>query len=773
LETLHDLRPESVYEFLILPTNSIGSGNFSRTVIAQTKAISVTSRQIPTHEYIAPPSGLNFSLTNQGLVQLKWNSTQTSTSILIGLIIEYKHTNTSGRFNFESKWESFAMVNSSKNTYIIAKERIFRDHVYKFRIFGVYHGFETYSLPSEPILVNTSGFAEYPFYFAPTNDESVAIISGIICGVLMMIIAVVCCFVCCYLNHRSNQDSRYKHKVNEADYKHILTFRKKTHIWNDSEEKLETLNSDSKTDFSNHNSEKIKDHKVGVFPRLKKKFSMNRSNDTVYKKNLLKATTSKTENLSEDCHPSKKISIIHRSADGKFRPSSKSSSIYQSNPLNSSAAEKTAILRRHSTLVTTKDAGFSSHRPISDCYGEIRAQTLLYAGLKSGTIQEEEELMEEEEYEIDCSRSDIEVRCLSRKNSPMINQNIRHSMKPMKDYESVKVDFPKAHYISLKELSNHQAPFRLNSRLYLDSLPPVHRWRHLENVYGTWSRRSQTQDRPSIDQQKTWTIRPHLSESPQQTHPQASSDVMEVNDVELEDSTLEPSVINSSNSMPSILPQPTNKCDVTSAPLRRSVSGDNLSEVTSLKDKTSNEQVEKLEESGEDQLALSSLPTSRQNQDLSDSKATRLLNDVTSSSSGYESRNASASSSSESSASQLRHVTLHCADVPSLLRPASLSLKCDGTRDRLEEVKRSATKLDALHLMHPESFSKRDTSSVDDKYEWDSENAIKSDILDALHNYRSHKNLTPQVKLNDISLDSNPALREDTDLVRDRFIFHF
>ena len=26
---------------------------------------------------------------------------------------------------------------------------------------------------------------------------------------------------------------------------------------------------------------------------------MNRSNDTVYKKNLLKATTSKTENLSE------------------------------------------------------------------------------------------------------------------------------------------------------------------------------------------------------------------------------------------------------------------------------------------------------------------------------------------------------------------------------------------------------------------------------------------------------------------------------------------
>lgn len=175
---------------------------------------------------------------------MKWNSTQTSTSILIGLIIEYKHTNTSGRFNFESKWESFAMVNSSKNTYIIAKERIFRDHVYKFRIFGVYHGFETYSLPSEPILVNTSGgshlvamastskwflfltgFAEYPFYFAPTNDESVAIISGIICGVLMMIIAVVCCFVCCYLNHRSNQGILI---CNYLKHFFLIVFRSKT-----------------------------------------------------------------------------------------------------------------------------------------------------------------------------------------------------------------------------------------------------------------------------------------------------------------------------------------------------------------------------------------------------------------------------------------------------------------------------------------------------------------------------------------------------------------
>ena len=59
------------------------------------------------------------------------------------------------------------------------------------------------------------------------------------------------------------------------------------------------MSPNTSVDFSNHNSEKIKDHKVGVFPRLKKKFSMNRSNDTVYKKNLLKATTSKTENLSE------------------------------------------------------------------------------------------------------------------------------------------------------------------------------------------------------------------------------------------------------------------------------------------------------------------------------------------------------------------------------------------------------------------------------------------------------------------------------------------
>ena len=70
-----------------------------------------------------------------------------------------------------------------------------------------------------------TGFAEYPFYFAPTNDESVAIISGIICGVLMMIIAVVCCFVCCYLNHRSNQGILI---CNYLKHFFLIVFRSKT-----------------------------------------------------------------------------------------------------------------------------------------------------------------------------------------------------------------------------------------------------------------------------------------------------------------------------------------------------------------------------------------------------------------------------------------------------------------------------------------------------------------------------------------------------------------
>lgn len=227
------------------------------------------------------------------------------------------------------------------------------------------------------------------------------------------------------------------------------------------------------------------------------------------------------------------------------------------------SSDKTSILRRHSTIVTTTDAAAAGGatggtgagtRPFSECYlsssSEVRTQTLLYTGGGAGgTIPEEPGVGEEEEesadggrYEIDCSQSDVEVRCLSRRTSslalpPRIHpvSTMRHSMIHQPRHHqyddssgALRLDpaYPRAHYISLKELSYEEEaeaaayPPVPNLRYpYHHHQPP--RWH--DALYGTWSQ--QRHHVVGIPESE-WPIRPNhpLPSLPAPQVPEASAD---------------------------------------------------------------------------------------------------------------------------------------------------------------------------------------------------------------------------------------------------------
>ncbi|XP_026689415.2 uncharacterized protein LOC100182555 isoform X3 [Ciona intestinalis] len=437
--TVSRLEPATVYQFSLLSENVLGSGPFSRTVTKKTKVITKNrSLASVTHVAIPPPRDLQYYIESE-IIVLSWKPPALPPSIsLLGFLVEFqkqknnpdeaapldksiknrsKETMSNARLRRNSisspvivkgqltesdsnAWTILNAVAANMTSYGIPAGSLVQNAIYRFRVLSVTS--ESYGFPSQYVTVSTEGLSVYlpasPIgNYASSYTANAGLISGIITGSIFIFVTIA--IAVGYWHHRHGATSALQQTsyIKEDAVESFLTNRKEDQDFAKSGNyKYDLSTPESSVLYTKERrEEKIND---GVLWKIKKKIEKNkkRSDDLKVEQYFEKnKKVKRSKSLSQHGKETSQLTSIQRSLDGKFHVSNVRKS-----------DESPSYSSDHPNQVTWRKAERSGRkmRPISDSYLSRNPPKM---------FEVEESIMEEEgTLEIDCSRSNIEVRYL-------------------------------------------------------------------------------------------------------------------------------------------------------------------------------------------------------------------------------------------------------------------------------------------------------------------------------------------------------------------------
>lgn len=263
--TVGNLDPDTIYQFAILPENILGSGQFSKEVMAKTKSVDpVATQDTPTLE---PPGRMNYHVNGDGYLLLMWQPPlDVKQDELLGYVIESRmlleekedenyaegdivlhedgttplsppgnpqrssrslkrwsellkrrvrrdapNTVSSkivaeeGQDQRWTDWETLARVQANMTELEIPADKLYRDQLYEFHVIAV--SVIVFSSPSAVIAVSTSGLKVYPLFVGPSHviaaaSAGPAVIGVTVAVVILVVIAAVLTATWCFRKRR-------------------------------------------------------------------------------------------------------------------------------------------------------------------------------------------------------------------------------------------------------------------------------------------------------------------------------------------------------------------------------------------------------------------------------------------------------------------------------------------------------------------------------------------------------------------------------------------
>nr|CAB3255663.1 protein turtle homolog A [Phallusia mammillata] len=311
------------------------------------------------------------------------------------------------------RWKILAALPSNVTSYRV--DNVFRDAKYQFRVLTVSP--TAYSAPSAAMTVDTHGMTSYGLMSSSSssNDISAGAIAGIVLGLLLVAVLLSITAIVCQQNQRRNTELQKTSYLDEADAESFLAIHKSNsdvtkqnsprHNAESSHLQVSFVKSPAKLE---EDSKKPKD---GMLRKIKSKLGRNKSFSGENRKSFI--LVKRTQSLSHGSHESKPVTPIRRSADGKFR-------IEESYAMTSGNARRSDTMRSNPPTNSSSSMAPRKLRPVSDSF--IPREMNRFTRPRIQEIPEEDE-SDGPALEIDCSRSDIEVRYLPNQSDLTTSSN--------------------------------------------------------------------------------------------------------------------------------------------------------------------------------------------------------------------------------------------------------------------------------------------------------------------------------------------------------------
>uniref|UniRef100_A0A674IJL0 Immunoglobulin superfamily member 9 n=1 Tax=Terrapene triunguis TaxID=2587831 RepID=A0A674IJL0_9SAUR len=193
---VENLQPATGYQFSVLSQNKLGSGPFSEIVTSFPLGFPTTEvpPELPTtatHVFLSPPQSLTANETSRGVL-LQWEPPLQFSVALTGYALELRQD--------QGGWEGLDGSIPSTKTQVLVPGLI-KDACYEFRLVafaGIYM-----SDPSNTVNVSTAGMEVYPSRTQLPELLPQPVLAGVIGGICFLSVAVIfSTMVACIMNRR-------------------------------------------------------------------------------------------------------------------------------------------------------------------------------------------------------------------------------------------------------------------------------------------------------------------------------------------------------------------------------------------------------------------------------------------------------------------------------------------------------------------------------------------------------------------------------------------
>nr|XP_042698413.1 protein turtle homolog A isoform X2 [Chrysemys picta bellii] len=193
---VENLQPATGYQFSVLSQNKLGSGPFSEIVTSFSLGFPTTEvpPELPTtatHVFLSPPQSLTANETSRGVL-LQWEPPLQFSVALTGYALELRQD--------QGGWEGLDGSIPSTKTQVLVPGLI-KDACYEFRLVafaGIYM-----SDPSNTVNVSTAGMEVYPSRTQLPELLPQPVLAGVIGGICFLSVAVIfSTMVACIMNRR-------------------------------------------------------------------------------------------------------------------------------------------------------------------------------------------------------------------------------------------------------------------------------------------------------------------------------------------------------------------------------------------------------------------------------------------------------------------------------------------------------------------------------------------------------------------------------------------
>ncbi|XP_070622464.1 protein turtle homolog A isoform X2 [Erythrolamprus reginae] len=193
---VENLQPDTSYQFSVLAQNKLGSGPFSE--IISIAPLGVTTQTVPpvlpttaSLVFLPPPQSLRSNETTRGVLLL-WEPPLHDPSALMGYSLELRQN--------RGKWEVLSgSIPSSETQFLVPG--LIKDTFYEFRLMAFAGSYISY--PSNVVNVSTTGMEVYPSRTQLPEMLPQPVLAGVIGGICFLSMAVIfSVMTACVMNRR-------------------------------------------------------------------------------------------------------------------------------------------------------------------------------------------------------------------------------------------------------------------------------------------------------------------------------------------------------------------------------------------------------------------------------------------------------------------------------------------------------------------------------------------------------------------------------------------